>query len=459
MSTRWLVIPSETRHREFDAKLWLACVAAERGLEAVVGSRVAIHLAADGLPRAVWLAKDVFRSSLTMTRLLRALGHRLTALDEEGLVWYSPESYRTARVHAGVLRRVEELFAWGEANAENWRAARGWRGQPIHVTGNPRFDLLRPELRGIFADDVRGIEERFGRGIVLVSSNFGSVNHFVRGSGVHQRSAAAAARAAACDAWGRFQARLGMHRRRLFEAFLRSLPALARAFPERAVVVRPHPSEDPATWHAAAAGLRNVEVVGEGPVAPWLLAAGTLVHNGCTTAIEAHLLGTPAVAYRPVRAEGLDLELPNGLSEQASDADELIRHCESALGRGRAPGSEVAARQSTLCAHHLAGGEGPFAAERIVERLAALAALPVPDVSWGGRLRARIAVVGRRHYKLAHSESEGHKNSAAYGAHRFPPISREAVEERVARLRALTGRFAGVAVRTLAPDVFVVAQG
>jgi surface carbohydrate biosynthesis protein len=457
VSTRWLVVPSETRHREFDAKLWLACLAAERGLSTVVGSRVAIHLAAGGLPRAVWLAKDVFRSSLLMARLLRALGHRLTALDEEGLVWYSAESYRNARVHGGVLGLVEELFAWGEANAENWRAARGFRGQPIHVTGNPRFDLLRPELRGVFADEARAVEARFGRGFVLVSSNFGSVNHFVRGAGAHQHGAAGVARSDAHAAWTRFQIRLGAHRRALFRAFLDLLPALARAFPERGIVVRPHPSEDPGTWRAAAAGLPNVEVTGEGPVAPWLLAAGALVHNGCTTAIEAHLIGTPALAYRPVRAEGLDLELPNALSEQACDAAALVRGCERALARACAPA--LAARQAELRERHLAGAAGPFAAERIVERLAALAALPAPRVSTSRRLRARIAVAGRRRYKLACSEVDGHKGSAAYGAHRFPPLARETVEARVASLRGLTGRFAGVAVQTLAPDVFAIVPG
>jgi hypothetical protein len=49
-----LIIPVEEQSREFDAKLLLACVAAERGYPAVLGSRRAIHLSATRLPRGIY---------------------------------------------------------------------------------------------------------------------------------------------------------------------------------------------------------------------------------------------------------------------------------------------------------------------------------------------------------------------------------------------------------------------
>jgi hypothetical protein len=53
-----LIIPSELQVREFDSKLLLACLAAERGYPSVVGSRVEIHNRITGLPRGIYLAKD-----------------------------------------------------------------------------------------------------------------------------------------------------------------------------------------------------------------------------------------------------------------------------------------------------------------------------------------------------------------------------------------------------------------
>lgn len=458
MSTRWLVVPSETRSREFDAKLLLACVAAERGLRTVVGSRTAIHLRVGLFPRAIWLAKDLFGSSLKMTRILRGLGHRVVALDEEALVWYSRERYLASRVSAPVLELTEELFAWGEANAENWRAAEGWHGQPIHVTGNARLDLMRPELRGFFDGERRALEARFGRPI-LVNSNFGSVNHFVQRYGLHEPgSISAERRLAGSPAERAFHERLAVHRRRLFEAFLQSLPALSAAFPDRAIVVRPHPAENAETWRKASEGLPNVEVLYEGNVVPWILAAGVVVHNGCTTGIEANLLGTPVVAYRPAREDGLDLDLPNGLSSEASSEGELVERCARALAGALRASDEELERQARLKARHLAGLTGPLAAERIADRLAALAGRPLPDAPWRERLRAHVDALRRRRKKLRDAHLSGHKNSAEYTAHRFPPLSRAEVEERIARLQALTGRFARVGVRARSNGIFVIAQ-
>ncbi|MCC6848496.1 MAG: hypothetical protein IT294_08355 [Deltaproteobacteria bacterium] len=457
MSTRWLVVPSETRHREFDAKLFLACVAAERGLATIVGSRTAIHLGAAGLPRAIWLAKDLCESSARMTRILRGLGHRVVALDEEALVWYSPERYRAARLSPEVLRLTDELFAWGEANADNWRAAPAWRGQPIHVTGNPRFDLLRPELRGFFDPERDAVRARFGRPL-LVNTNFGSMNHFVSKHGIHEPDSRTAGRRIGEDQHERdFHARLAAHRRRLFEAFLEAVPALARAFPDRIVVVRPHPAERAETWRQAVRDAPNVEVLSEGHVAPWLLAAGVVIHNGCTTGIEAHLLGTPAVAYRPWQDDALDLALPNRLSSAAADVPELIACCERALAGTLAPTAAEREEQAALMGRHLAAASGPFAAERIVDRLAALAAGPLPDASWPGRLRARVESLRRRRAKLRKADDGEHKHSAAYTVHRFASLTPADVETRLARLRRLTGRFAAVRARLHAPDVFVIA--
>ena len=44
MPYRSFIIPAEEQSREFDAKLLLACVAAERNFPAIVGARRDIHL-------------------------------------------------------------------------------------------------------------------------------------------------------------------------------------------------------------------------------------------------------------------------------------------------------------------------------------------------------------------------------------------------------------------------------
>ena len=69
------------------------------------------------------------------------------------------------------------------------------------------------------------------------------------------------------------------------------LPEIAEAFPDMRIVVRPHPVEKHAAWEEIAARHDNVELAQEGNVLPWLLAARALIHNGCTTGVEAYGLG------------------------------------------------------------------------------------------------------------------------------------------------------------------------
>ena len=56
-------------------------------------------------------------------------------------------------------------------------STRATTGTPINVTGHPRIDLLRPELRAFFDDGVRRLRERYGK-FALLNTNFSKVNGF-----------------------------------------------------------------------------------------------------------------------------------------------------------------------------------------------------------------------------------------------------------------------------------------
>jgi hypothetical protein len=78
---------------------------------------------------------------------------------------------------------------------------------------------------------------------------------------------------------------------------VRLVNALSMEFPAINFVIRPHPAEDWTMYEQLFQGIGNVHVVHEGPVAPWLLASRLLIQEGCMTAIEAYLAGTPVINY------------------------------------------------------------------------------------------------------------------------------------------------------------------
>jgi len=158
-----LLIPVENQVRELDAKLLLACIAARRGLTSIMGPKREVESRIASFPRSVYVAKSMVQGNSEFLRIAEELGHTNVAWDEEALVHLPAETYFSRRLSPDALAHVSHLFAWGDDNAELWRKYPELpAGMPIHSTGNPRNDLLRPEIRSYYEKDVNGIRSAFG---------------------------------------------------------------------------------------------------------------------------------------------------------------------------------------------------------------------------------------------------------------------------------------------------------
>ncbi|MDP7164431.1 MAG: hypothetical protein QGF97_04055 [Alphaproteobacteria bacterium] len=429
----WLLLPIETKVREFHAKLLLAAVAAEQGYQVLLGEQNAMLAQRRHLPRGIYIDKSVGRTKTANFRRLKAAGSRVAAWCEEGPVYRDRDTYLHERVSNESLAEASLFFAWGEVQAGDVRLKAPEAAAKIRLSGNPRFDLLRPEWRGLFAPQAEALRRRFGP-YLLLNGNFSRYNHFMgydfwiealkqRGTITNQ------SQLAFFRHWRDF---LG----EIFHGFTAALPVLARAFPEHRLIVRPHPSEDHDEWRRQARGLDNVEVVYEGSVIPWLLAAEAVLHNSCTTGLEAYLLGRPVVAFRPACDAILDSELPNAVSRQAFELDELVAVIGEVL-----EGGTTGAPDAGLAARYIAALDGPLAAEQVVAALdeiafpgASLALGPVARLGLaGGQTLAAVKPWVRRLRQGARAN--------AYAAQKFPGIELEEVAAGLQQFRELSGRF------------------
>ena len=442
MTASTLIIPVENQVRELDAKLFLSSVAAEQGFPVVLGSRAFVHYRVASIPRGVYLAKSMRKLSNRMFSILRELGHEIVAWDEEGLVRFAGDEYYRRRLSPRAIRDISHLLAWGEDNAEALREYPAYHGAPIHITGNPRVDLMRPELRDFYRPDADSIRERYGD-FLLINTNFGQINHFY--SELGEMKAAVEGRGP--DADNPYDVGRGRMKVRIFDYFRSMLPVLCKAFPEQTIVLRPHPSENHEPWLAIAAEHPNLHVVNQGSVVPWLMAARALVANGCTTLIEAAILGLPAVNFRPTSEPELEDPLPRQFGSPAESIEQVIATLKAILTGDLSAGQSL--QQQQLLAHNIASLNGPFAAERMVEVLVAAGydqqqPPPVPLSSYlQGWLHTRIRTAKKR----INMHRPGHRNNVRYHYHRFPPVSVMELQQRIDRLGALTGRFRGIRIR------------
>jgi surface carbohydrate biosynthesis protein len=433
-----LIIPVENQVRELDPKLLLACVAARRGFTCILGSHRIVDFRIASFPPSLYLNKSFTVMNLKMFKIMHKLGHQIVTWDEEALVHLPAAMYYSRRLSPLSLKYVSHLFAWGEDNAELWRQYPEMPvDMPIHITGNPRGDLLRPEMSPFYEDSAEHLRKTYGN-FILVNTNFNHVNAFYPSQNLFKPLKTPGAEPrfgkAARGMTREFAEALRDHKQTILGDFKKLIPALDRKFADFNIIVRPHPTENQGIYHLIAAQCKRVKVTNEGNVVPWLMASKALIHNGCTTGVEAYAMRVPAISYRAAINEEIDqgfYRLPNQLSYQCFSLEELLETLGNILFSKIGPIDGDGGK--TLFKRYLAAQDGPLACERMVNVLEDIAQdqsgffNPSAPYRWAGRSLAN----GRRLIKWFKSYVPGSHAPPGFHRHRYPGISLEELRRRI----------------------------
>jgi surface carbohydrate biosynthesis protein len=453
-----LIIPVENQLRELDPKLLLACVAVERGFTVFLGSIRELGIKIASFPRSIYLGKSMTARSVKSFSILKSLGHEIVVWDEEALVHHSKEEYFGRRLDQKTMEKVSALFAWGQENSELFKEYPGYSGVPVHITGNPRGDMMRPDVFPFYEAESESIREQFGD-FILINTNFGMVNGFLPSLNLRnpgEKSEGPSVPGTAARGFSsKFAEGWADHKEAIFEHFKELVPLLSKRFPHQTIVVRPHPLENHDVWHQLAESFSNVKVIYQGNVLVWLQVAKAVIHNGCTTGIEAFIVKVPTIAYRPQTSKTYDLDLPNSLSCECFDSEELCQTLEKILHGEFDPLDTTKRRQ--ILDHYISALDGPLACERIIDvieqREKSRSGLPRPElVSYlKGHVKARI-----RSFKKVHIKPKlaGHRGNPKYLEQRFPGVSVDEVRARINRFSQRLNRFDDVAVEQVFKNIF-----
>lgn len=450
-----IILPSEIWAREFDAKLLLACCLVEKGYPVYVGCKNTMHLNITDFPSGLYVAKDFRVSSDTMFDILKKLGHTIMAWDEEATLPFDADEYHTIRISPKAFSQVTAFFAWGPVNKETLEAAPYPLPGPVHLTGNPRRDMLRREIRDYFAKDVEALKQRYGR-FILINSNFGKLNHYLKVEVIRPGDVDDAMRGQPNSP--KFEKK-GELKLQLYHHFIEMLPQLAAEFPDLKIIVRPHPSESHQSWKDAAKGYDNVEVLYEGHVYPWLMASDVMIHSGCTTGLEGYMLEKPVLSYQPVTSEQAKQNLPNQLSHRVYNYDALIsaarQYLAGELKAGQSPDRDALV-DPIICdaPDRLASDQ---IADLIDEHFSGRQANGHAALS--GKLSGWVKAKVRAAKKRMDWMNPNHKSSREFDLHRFPLMSADQVREGVGRFQKLLDRFDGVNVSPVRDNVFLLEKG
>lgn len=456
-----LVIPIELQIRELDAKLLLACLAATRGFNVFLGNQFDIHLEIGNLPVGTYLAKDITPQRFKVLSFIKSFGFRIFGWDEEVLVYYSQELYRKRRIYKPSMALFDGLFAWGNDSAAIWNIDND-TNVPVYITGNPRADLLSPIFQEFFDSDCHEIKKKYGN-FILFNSNFGSVNAF---SPLHKKMPIPGEKAILTRTNKKnYIADLAIYKNILFKNFLEVIPFIAKNMPHQSIVVRPHPAESHEPWLKISKEHKNVHVVQEGNIINWLKACQVVLHNGCTTAIEASILGIPAVSYQPIRDRRFDPELPNKLSLTIDNQKALVDLLSQILKKSDNTTQHILEtlryNNRQIIEPYISNlGADSLASEMILSKiqhhLVHQKKLP-PSIFV--KISGMIRYYWRKRKKLAAAQNYKSKLSPSIRQNDFPEISINKIKEKIYLLsKSLDGRFDHLTIKKFKDNIFLISE-
>jgi surface carbohydrate biosynthesis protein len=372
----FLYLPIEVASRELHAKLLLAAFAVGMGFEVVIGWKRIINKNLRYMPPGIVVFKTLTASDGEAMATAVAAGHRVAAIDEEvpGLVATKQKLRWVARQSVAASDLV---FAVGGDHIEALQQFHPDHADRYRVVGNPRWDLLRPELRGSHAEEAAEIRRRHAP-FILINTNFAILNSSRR-SPEETRD------------WFAKTGRVDLRKPEdvvfldeIFEMerantaairdLLRALPA---RFPGHRIILRPHPIERTEGWSDFLQGLPRTELMREGAAVPWIMASDVLVHTNCTTGVEAFALDKPAVCVQPATLDIYDVYLANRVNYLANSVDEALAHLDRLIGAGATWAGYPAAFRATFD-RFIVGMHDAFACERILDALREAFALDLP---------------------------------------------------------------------------------
>lgn len=320
MMNKIFYFPIEIQSRELPSKLAIARYLVEKGALVVILDQHTLLADMEKLPPGVILHKDTADCNAGVAfRASKNRGWVNSALDEEGLVYFSKQAYEKSRLGAECFKYLDLVFAWGEKQASVIRSSSKFASEQhaLVVSGHPKFDVHR---------DVVALNG----GYILVNTRFGSVN-----SGLGLDEDGYIQRMVLVDEVKDKQDELFRRMyfqfmNELFDCFVELIEKLARSQPNQRIRVRAHPAESDKIYRDLASRYPNIEVSEDTSLEADLSDAKVIIHNGCTTGIEGLAMGVPVLIYEPVPTPVGDLALPNEFGQVTKDfasLEQAVRDC------------------------------------------------------------------------------------------------------------------------------------
>ena len=312
MSKKLVVIPIEIWKREIDSRMYLALHLLRNGFRVLIGEMNDVHIRK--ATNSIVFHKDHAVWSDVLFKKWFAKKNEIYAFDEEGLIISNENYYINHRVSSFAIKNLHGIFTWG--NTQESMIKKKYPVSPLYKVGSLKLELAS-RLKGELKDSQRD-QETIVKSI-LVNTRFTYLN-------------------------GRYSSKESLQHLgilnsetdlKAFEEFLVSEKKIRDEFEKFiklandsgcSVTLRPHPLEDKSYYCDVFADMQNVIVDSDSDLYTQMQNHDLLVHDGCTTAIEASAMGVCALGLRPKDLSNPYDSTANLFSKNFTSAESLMNY-------------------------------------------------------------------------------------------------------------------------------------
>ena len=299
----------EVKSRELDSRILFSILAAQKNFSVVICKKAYLFSKLKYLEPGIVILKSMGKKNNLMILEAKKYGHKICLMDEEGLLFWTPEIYCRKRIDEKVIDLIEFIFTWGNRDFDAISKIHPKHISKIRITGNPRIDLLNKKYNNFYKEDSKLIKEKFNE-FILINTNFGYANHIthpgqtiiegIKKSGVDDKE------------------EINFHKNKLdtqiirFQLLKKFIENFAIENKNETIIIRPHQSEDDEIWKNTFKNYDNVKIIRDGKASiSWMLASKVIISCNCTTGVESKILGLNSLNFIPGDNAFSDYELPN----------------------------------------------------------------------------------------------------------------------------------------------------
>ncbi len=356
MGSSIFFLPVETAGRELDSRLMIASHLTQNGVPCFIGPPSLCSAIARRAQGGVYLHNRMTDGDVPLFKSLVEKNVRVVAIDDEILNTSAfPDTFTGENPHNLNLDYLDSAFCSTPTEFEAMANLFPNSLDKIRLVGNPRLELLSPPFRSYLQSCLPNSQKRGD--FVLIATNFVGAN-LAKSYGMdpitHAKKIFAASKFRAEIVEKQLSEGLASvnWEKNAMKLFVDAIRQLLATYPEIPFVVRPHPSEEVATWKNLLASFRNVTISKAGSAVNWLASARLLIHPGSTVALEAHEIGIPTAylmpaegAIDPLRATA---NLPKYYGPICHNYDELTAQFSNLLAQSVPKGQEFEPTDSPL---------------------------------------------------------------------------------------------------------------